>query len=352
MKKRNGFLIYGAYGYTGELITELAVKQGQKPLLGGRNAQKLQKLADKFQLPYQVFDLNESDKLDTALQAVDAVLHIAGPFSATAETMVKACIKNKVHYLDVTGEIDVFEWIATQDQAAKQAGIVLMPGVGFDVVPSDCLAAYLKSKMPEAIQLEIAIKSIAEASRGTMLTMIEGMNKGGKVREQGSIRSVPMAYHTRDLVFQGKKESLISVPWGDVSTAFFSTQIPTIYTYMFVDSKIKAMAGFSRYFGWFLGLSPIQSVLKWQVKNTMTGPDVDYRAKAKSYVWGEVRDMNNKTLQAFVETKEAYTLTAETALASVLRALKGEVKAGFQTPATAFGADFILTFEGSKRFDL
>ncbi len=140
------FLIYGAYGYTGELITRLAVKKGYRPLLAGRDENKLKLLADELKLPYAAFTLTEEEKLDKALQQVKAVLHCAGPFSKTARLMVYACLRNKVHYLDITGEIDVFEWIASQDALARKAGIVLMPGTGFDVVPTDCLAAHLKKK--------------------------------------------------------------------------------------------------------------------------------------------------------------------------------------------------------------
>jgi short subunit dehydrogenase-like uncharacterized protein len=345
----NNFLIYGAYGYTGELITQLAVQRGYSPILAGRNAEKTQKLAQKFNLPSLVFDLSETQKLDEALQKVGAVLHIAGPFSATAQIMVAACLRNRVHYLDVTGEIEVFEWVATQDQAAQTTGISLISGVGFDVVPSDCLAAYLKSQMPDATQLEMAIKAVGELSRGTMLTMVEGIPKGGKVRENGKIKTVAVGYRTCQAYFSQQPEEGISMPWGDVSTAYYTTQIPNIYIYFVLAPQMRMMMGFASYFAWFGGLSPIQSFLKWRVRNTVQGPSEKHRETTQSYLWGEVKNAQGKTFSARLETPEGYKLTAETALESVLRVLAGKVSPGFKTPALAFGADYILEFAGVKR---
>jgi short subunit dehydrogenase-like uncharacterized protein len=113
-----------------------------KPILAGRNAIAIEELAKKHHLDYRVFALDETARLDAALQEVDMVLHCAGPFSITSRTMVEACLRNKKHYTDITGEISVFESMAALDDKAKAFEIMVMPGVGFDVVPSDCLARH------------------------------------------------------------------------------------------------------------------------------------------------------------------------------------------------------------------
>jgi short subunit dehydrogenase-like uncharacterized protein len=343
------FLIYGAYGYTGELIAELAVKQAFRPTLAGRNPEKTRKVAERLALPFLVFDLAETQKLDAALAQVKAVLHVAGPFSATAEAMVKACLRNKVHYLDVTGEIDVFEWIATQDALAKEAGIVLIPGVGFDVVPSDCLVAYLKNQLPDATVLELAINGLNESSRGTMLTMVEAMNKPSRIRENGLLKFVPFGYRPIQVEFDGKPVSVLSMPWGDVSTAFYSTQIPNIYVYFHMRASQQLMLKFAKYFGWMTGFSPIQQFLKWQVRQFITGPNEQTRNTSHGHIWGRVSNAKNEYKIAKLQTPEPYQLTAATALSSVIKVLKGEVSPGFKTPSLAFGQDFILEFEGVKR---
>src|SRR3982751_3462003 len=160
------FLIYGANGYTGELITRYAVERGMKPVLAGRNAIAIEALAKKHHLEYRVFSLDETDRLDAALNEVEVVLHCAGPFSLTSSRMVEGCLRNKKHYTDITGEIAVFEAMMSLDGKAKDAGVMVMPGVGFDVVPSDCLALHLKNRLPSATHLLLAFYGLGKLSHG------------------------------------------------------------------------------------------------------------------------------------------------------------------------------------------
>src|SRR6266550_6648973 len=152
------WMIYGANGYTGQLIAELANNHGEKPILAGRNAAKVRALAEKLGLPWRAFALDRPD-----LRDIELVLHCAGPFSATSRPMVDACLLARAHYLDITGEIDVFESVLGRDEEARQRGIVLLPGAGFDVVPSDCLAALLKQRLPSATKLELAFAPIGRS---------------------------------------------------------------------------------------------------------------------------------------------------------------------------------------------
>jgi len=233
------YLIYGAYGYTGELIARLAVEKGHRPLLAGRDESKLSLLAEELCLPYAAFDLREKEKLQDLLNRVSLVLNCAGPFSQTAQPLVEACLRHGKHYLDITGEIEVFEWIASQHETAKMAGVVLLPGVGFDVVPSDCLAAWLKNQLPDAQLLELGFYGAAQASRGTALTMVEGLSKGGVIRRNGVLTSVPMPYLTKKIEFlPGQPCTATSIPWGDVSTAWYSTGISNVIVYMALEKRL------------------------------------------------------------------------------------------------------------------
>ena len=182
MKQTKQFLIYGATGYTGKLTARTAKDKGLKPILAGRNEAKLKAVAEPLGFQYRAFDLSERAKLDAALGEVDVVLHIAGPFSATSKPMADACLRTGTHYLDITGEIDVFEALAARDAEAKAAGVMLLPGVGFDVVPSDCLAAHLKRRLPDAVDLKIYIGGLNALSHGTAKSMVEVVAKGVRVR--------------------------------------------------------------------------------------------------------------------------------------------------------------------------
>src|SRR6187402_2417612 len=189
-KMAKTFLLYGANGYTGELITRFAAERGLKPILAGRNAIKIEELAKKHHLDYRVFSLDETDRIDAALQEVEMVLHCAGPFSITSRPMAEACLRNKKHYTDITGEIAVFEAMAALDKKAQEAGIMLMPGVGFDVVPSDCLARHLKDRLPSATHLTLAFYGMGRISHGTQATMTMNVGRGGAIRKNGVIESV------------------------------------------------------------------------------------------------------------------------------------------------------------------
>src|SRR5678815_3268699 len=172
------FLIYGSYGYTGQLIVDEALKNGLRPILAGRNEKLLRTQAQIYNLNCRTFALNETEKLDSALLEVDAVLHCAGPFVHTYRLMAEACLRTKRHYVDISGEIPGFEAIAAMDAQAKQAGIMMMPGGGFDVVPTDCLAAHLKQRLPDATHLRLFLRGVgAGVSRGTAKSAIENMHR-------------------------------------------------------------------------------------------------------------------------------------------------------------------------------
>lgn len=346
------FLVYGAYGYTGELIARLAVEKGHRPLLGGRNEAKLKALAEELKLPYVAFNLTEEDALNKALQQVKVVLHCAGPFSKTARLMVYACLRNKVHYLDITGEIEVFEWIAKQDALAKKAGIVLLPGAGFDVVPTDCLAAYLKSQLPDAQQLELAFYGVQRMSRGTALTMLENIHQGGMIRENGKLKKVTAAYKTRKIDFGHKQKEAVTIPWGDVSTAYYSTAIPNITVYTAVGTAALAFIKLSRYTGKLLASPFFQNKLKNLVDSRVKGPDQNKRQQGKSYIWGEVLNNQGEARIARLQTPEGYFLTAQTALLAAELLVDGKTEPGFNTPSMAFGPDFILQIPGTTREDV
>ena len=345
------WLIYGANGYTGELITREAAKRGMKPILAGRNRASIAALAAELKLDFRIFTLDDPKAIEAGLKDCAAVLHCAGPFSHTARPMIDACLHTHTHYLDLTGEISVFETVTLYNSVAKLAGIMLLPGVCFDVVPTDCLAAELHSRLPSATYLTLAFRGLGRTSRGTTLTALESMSTGGLIRRDGKLLPVPMAWKTRQIDFgdgQGPITTIV-VPWGDVSTAYYTTAIPNIEVYTAFKPWFARLVKSSRYFNWLLGSAPMQRFLKSQVKAMPRGVSAEQRARSTSYVWGEVRDDAGRTVTARFKAPDGYTLTVRTALAIVDQALNGYAPIGFQTPARAYGADMIFTIEGVAR---
>lgn len=346
----NRFLIYGANGYTGELITRMAAERGLKPILAGRNESKVAELAAKYGFEHQVFALDDTAKLDAALQEVDMVLHCAGPFSITSMPMVKACLRNGKHYTDITGEISVFETCAAMDKKAVEAGVMLMPGVGFDVVPSDCLAKHLKDRLPTATHLSLAFYGMGRISHGTQATMTMNVGRGGAIRKDGKITPVPAAWKTQEIDFGEVKKIGVTIPWGDVSTAFYSTGIPNIEVFTIAPPSAVKMMKMSRYLGWLLATGPIQKYL--QSKIPAGGPSDAEREKGKTLMWGKATDLGGNSVESHQQGPEGYTLTAIAALNIAEKILAGNFTPGYQTPAKAYGADLVLEIDGVERKDV
>jgi short subunit dehydrogenase-like uncharacterized protein len=341
-----GFLIYGANGYTGALIARAAVARGQRPLLAGRNAESLAGLAQQLGLEHRVFGLDNPSAVEEGIRGTAAVLHCAGPFAHTSKPMADACLRTGAHYLDITGEVAVFEALAARDEEARAAGVMLLPGAGFDVVPSDCLAARLKRRLPSATHLALGFQTLGRVSRGTATTMIENVHRGGLVRQNGVLRRVPAAWKTRTIDFGSGPVQAVTIPWGDVSTAYHSTGIPNVEVFTAASLGLRLLARASRWLGWLLGSAPVQRFLKWRIRARPPGPTDEERARGRSLLWGEATAPSGQKVVSRLRGPEGYTLTVLAALAIVERVLAGQAPPGFQTPSRVFGADFVLGLDG------
>ncbi|HEY7308325.1 MAG TPA: saccharopine dehydrogenase NADP-binding domain-containing protein [Gemmataceae bacterium] len=345
------FLLYGANGYTGQLVAREAVVRGLRPVLAGRNAQAVTALANQLGLEHRIFSLDDAAATRAGLEGMTAVLHCAGPFAHTARPMVDACLEARVHYLDITGEISVFEALAGRDTEAMAAGVLLLPGVGFDVVPSDCLAAHLSRRLPGATHLTLAFHGIGRFSRGTATTVVENLDAGGVVRRGGVLTSVPTAWRTRDIDFGQGPMQAVTIPWGDVSTAYRSTGIGDIEVYSAVSPRQARMMKMSRWFGWALRSAMVQRYLKRRIQAGPPGPTDEERSKGQTFLWGEASDGGGRRVASRLKGPEGYTFTMLTALAAMARVLSGDAPPGYQTPSLAYGPDFVLEVPGVARTD-
>ena len=345
-------MIYGANGYTGELIAREAVSRGMKPVLAGRTAAKVEPLAASLGLQARVFDLRNAAATARSVEGLRLVLHCAGPFSATAAPMMTACLVGHAHYLDITGEISVFEHAQTLDADARAAGIVICPGVGFDVIPTDCVAAVLKAKLPDATHLALGFDSRSGFSPGTAKTSVEGLAKGGKVRQEGRIISVPLAYKTRRIDFGDGEKLAMTIPWGDISTAYATTGIPNIEVYVPGSPAMVARVRRADWFRWLFGTGVVQSFIKRRIDKRVEGPSAAKRDAQPSYVWGEVTNARGDKRTARIRTANGYSLTVTGALAVVEHLLAHEVPGGTCTPAKLIGPDLVTRLPGSGPIEI
>ncbi|HUE15868.1 MAG TPA: saccharopine dehydrogenase NADP-binding domain-containing protein [Planctomycetaceae bacterium] len=340
------WVLYGANGYTGRCIAEEAVRRSLRPLVAGRSAQAIARLAAEFGLDHRVFSLHDAAPLRASIRGAKLILNCAGPFSATARPLMEACLAEGVHYLDITGEIDVIEAAAALDDKAKAAGVVLMPAVGFDVVPSDCLATTLSERLPDASRLQLAISTTGSISRGTAKTMLEVMSQGGRARIDGRIERVPLAWKSREIPFREGPRTAMTIPWGDVASAYYSTGIGNIEVY--VASPARQIAALRRWGGLIsvLAAKPVLALAKRIVERRVPGPSAASRERETASLWGRVENPRGQHVEGTLTTPNGYALTVMTALAAVERLLNSEPRGGFLTPALAFGSGFITTIPG------
>jgi short subunit dehydrogenase-like uncharacterized protein len=340
-------LIYGANGYTGELAAREAVRRGLSPVLAGRDAARVGALAAELGCDVRAFPLDDAAAL---AHGVAVVLHCAGPFSRTSRPMVDACLAARAHYLDITGEIAVFEAIFRRDDEAKRAGVALVPGVGFDVVPSDALAARLARELPGAVSLELAFANAgSRASRGTTITALERIDAGGAERRGGRLVPLGLAEVTTEVDFPGLgRRTVMAIPWGDLATAWRTTGIPDIRTSMATRPaairRLRRLRPLLR----LLGLAPVKRAAQALVRRRVTGPDAAMRARGRVYLWGRVRSADGRERVRTLSVPEGYAFTAAAAVEAARRALAGDLAPGAWTPTQAFGGALVDAVDGVR----
>jgi len=343
---RENWLIYGAYGYTGELVVREAIKQGRKPVLAGRTETSLKRLSEKYDLPIRAFRIEDAAN---NLEGVGTLINCAGPFEVTAEPIMDACLRYGVHYFDITGEISVFQAAHKRHDAAVKAKAVLCPGVGFDIVPTDCLAALLKLELPDASQLELAFDFGTPPSMGTMRTGIQSIGEGCLIRNDGKLKSVHLGYRIRKLPFSRADLWSVSVPWGDVFTTQISTGIPNAIVYAALPRFVCWLIRLSNLFRGLLSRPGLQ---KWMIsqagKFLNDGPDETTRTSTHTEFWGRVSTDDGRECSGTLCGPSVYDLTAETAVAIALEAEDDANEGGYFTASMLVGADFLSNRDGFK----
>jgi short subunit dehydrogenase-like uncharacterized protein len=351
------WMLYGATGYTGPLVAEEAVKRGHKPLLAGRSEGKLKPLADRLGLEYVAVSLDDADALARAVGRVKLVYHAAGPFIHTSEPMLRACLAAGAHYLDITGEVHVIQNAFRYSDAAREKGIAIIPGVGFDLIPSDCLLKYVADQLPGATHLEVVLEALSTThqvniSAGTAKSAIGSIpGMGNLVRRDGELVPIPFGSGARQFRFPDGEHWAMPIPWSDIEMGYHTTGIPNITAYLtFPLATIRAVRLFGGLMRFMLRSRFVRKGLSSLVERLLPGPSESTRQTGRSYLYARVDNSHGESRQAWLEAPEAYQFTALVAPLVVERVLDGTVK-GATTPALAFGADFVLYIPGTRRWD-
>jgi short subunit dehydrogenase-like uncharacterized protein len=374
-------MIYGANGYTGELIAREAVERGLRPILAGRSKAKIEPLAKELGLEFRAFSIESlvedsngpspqyskvvaspeyrggGFKSEPArpepgpLDGVKLVLHCAGPFSQTSAPMIKACLATPCHYLDITGEIAVLEHTLerTQTDQARANGVVLCSGVGFDVVPTDCVALKLKELLPDATHLSLGFDTDSTASPGTLKTAIESLANGVLRTRDCQIVKTPIAEAVREIDFGRGTVSAMAISWGDVASAFHTTRIPNIDTWIPVPGKRTGAFKVLNVLRPVLSTGLMQWGLKALVTKFVKGPTAAERAKSRTWVWGEATNAAGKKTTVRIEIGNVYDVTVDAALKVVTHMLEIGYDGGSYTPAMLLGSGAVEELAGAGK---
>lgn len=344
-------LIYGASGYSGRLATRACLAASVRPILAGRSADVIASAAASDGLEQRAFDLSDPERLDAALEGIRVVLNMAGPYSRTAHAMVEACLRTGTHYLDVTGETQVVEDLARLDRTARERGVMIMPSVGFDVIPTDCLAAHVAQHLPDADTLAIAMTSLAFITRGSARTAIEAAG-AGIGRRDGRIVPVALASIERSFDFGDGPRPCINCTWGDVANAWYTTGIPNIDVFFEGTPFLRALLVLARAYAPFLRTAAGQAWLRLHVDLLPEGPSAAKRHGTRMVIVAQASHPDGRRKTARLHAPEAYTFTGTASAHVARRVLAGDFEPGFQTPARVFGPDFVLSLPGVWREDL
>ena len=335
---RSSILLLGQRGFTGRLIFEDLTGSHLRPI----HAPNVSRAAPL------------SAQLEALLQRLkpgDIVLNCLGPFRHTFAPVLDLCLATGAHYLDICAEWRVFEALHDADAAARAAGIMLLPGVGFDVVASDCLAAHVARRLPTATRLQIGISGLELASRGSARTIAELVGEPVRTRRDGAIVA-DARLRDESFDFGDGPVRALAVSWGDVSTAFHTTGIPNVEVYFEATPASTYLAFANRTFGWMFRNPLVERAAQQFARGLRPGPTAAERAGRRVTIVARATDPRGRSVESRLVTNEAYTFTAQSACAVMQRVAEGRIEPGFQTPGKLLGADFVLQIEGTERHDV
>lgn len=363
---RSNLLIYGVTGYVGGLISRAAAAAGLPHLAAGRDLAQVMAHADPLMLPARTFSLSDPAKVGRALGDVAVVLNAAGPFAETALPLAEACVRAGAHYLDLADEVPELEAIRRLDARAREAGIMLLPGVGVGVLPTDALAARLKRRLPSAVRLRLALETVGGMSRGSLRTLFRDLRRSAGVKRRGG-ELVPARAGEERLVLDlgGGRRVAVTDPWrGDLASAWWSSVYPEIDVYA-VHPAWLSWLGSPRWLSsprrlgsprsprwlprWGLA-SPVlallasragQALVRRAIALRPAGPAEAELAAGLTRIWAQAEDAAGHRVTARLRGPERHLFTARTALWVAERVLAGRLRVGFQTPATAYGPDLV-----------
>ncbi len=341
------WMIYGAYGFTGEWLAKQAVAQQMNPIIAGRDALKTKRLAIKLGLEFRTFSIEDDKTIEANLKDIDLLYNLAGPYCKSAPTLVEACLRTKTHYMDLTGDLEIYDFLYSLDRVAKESGILIMPGVGFNIIATECVAAHTAQKLSHCDTLDIVMATQAKPSKGTFKQMIALLPKGGYEIKDSSLHQCKIEKSDIIVNFPHKKRTAFKIPIGELVACYKSMEIPNIRVYYALSSFWASLAesmlySFSKFYGKRYGKKLLSGIASTYAK----GPSENSMLHDKAFVYAKASSSKDGVYaETMIKTPEPYLFTVLIALKAITKVLDSNYK-GAMTPLEAFGSSFVFDVEG------
>lgn len=320
MKAEKKMLLYGATGYTGKIIAERAKELNLDFDIAGRDQDKLLSVANKLNVGYHVFGVDDQDAWQEALKDKHVLINAAGPFALTARQAMEACLKAGVHYLDISAELDTYQLAESLDQEAKAAGIQIISGAGL-FVSYDALVVHLSKLIAEPEYLSVGFRHYGGFSKGSVLSSKNIADLGILIRKNGDIIHNPHP-ESKTFSFGEQQVECIPTPLGGIILSYKSTGIPNIEEYF----SLKL---------------PVNELPDLTAGNLHGGPTKEERAAGRNGISAEITGRDGKVVKAYVDAPSGYDLTPLSVVAIAHRILKEDFKTGYQSPGSAYGEEIL-----------
>lgn len=340
------FLIYGANGQTGQLVVDALLARGLKPVLGGRNDARVKALAEARGLRHRIFDLDDRNGLDHGISGFRLVVNLAGPFVGTSTALAQGCLRVGAHYADISAELADFRSLQPLAERASDSGVMLLPGIGFGFLITECLALHAWQRHRAAVQMQVGIRySHHGQSRGSLKTLLENPALPGFRLEAGQLKSTAAFENQAEFDFgDGGRRRCASYPWRAEALAIAaSTGLSTVETHIALPRLAQWLTRYPA-----LAKNPrIRKLLLGSAR----GPSPKQLQQGRSWVVAQTVDENGRRQSSLLSGPDPYRCTADAVAWAAQQILAGRVQEGLATPAQLFGTEPLKALPGFTLID-
>ncbi|MBA2764334.1 MAG: saccharopine dehydrogenase NADP-binding domain-containing protein [Thermoleophilaceae bacterium] len=341
-------VLYGATGYTGQLVTEELVARAVPFVLGGRREQALRALSASRGngAEIRIASVDDPASMRALMDGCDVVINCAGPFSLAGETVVAAAVDTATHYIDSTGEQPYMQAVFERHgPAAERAGVALVPAMAFDYVPGDCIARLAAAELEPLRELRLyyAVSGFG-ATRGTLRSSLEMLKGGDIVYEDGDWAPAPSYVAPERFEFPAPLglKSVSKYPSGEIVTVPRHTQTRKVTARITSETFVPSprLAGAMPYMTPVISAAlrtPLRGVLHRAINRLPEGPELEQRRSAAFTVVAVAHAGDGRTRQGVVRGSDVYGFTSVSLVrAAELMSAPGYSAKGALGPAAAF----------------